>query len=82
MENRDLRKIFGYSLMILSVLLWLGIFLIPFFELSKTQITGVTTFLIISGEAAFYLSLFFLGKEVWQKIKNIFSRKKIDVDNI
>jgi hypothetical protein len=78
MENRDLRKIFGYSLMVLSVLLWLGIFLTPLLELPKTQISGVTTFLIISGEAAFYLSIVLLGKEVWQKIKNIFSRKKID----
>ena len=62
-------KIAGYILLVISCLLFIMIPVIPWFDLSKSQIAGITTVLIISGEVFFYLSLFILGKSFFDKIK-------------
>jgi len=49
---------------------------LPFLDLSKGQIVGATTILIIAAETAFVASIALLGKEAWGKIKAIFKIKK------
>ena len=71
-----MKKIIGYGLLVLSFAVWGVIALLPFLALSKGQIAGATTILIITGELAFLSSLTLLGKEVWEKIKAIFKSKK------
>jgi hypothetical protein len=43
---------------------------IPWLGLSKIQIAGITTGLLITGEVLFYLSLFILGRSFYDKIKS------------
>jgi hypothetical protein len=42
---------------------------VPWFDLTKSQIAGITAILFIAGEVTFYLSLFFLGRSFFDKIK-------------
>lgn len=63
-------KIIGYIILLVSCLLFLTIFIVPFFGFSKGQIAGITTGLIIAGEIMFYLSLIILGRSFFDKIKN------------
>jgi multisubunit Na+/H+ antiporter MnhE subunit len=46
------------------------ILIIPWLGFSKIQIAGITTGLIITGEILFYLSLFILGRSLYDKIKS------------
>lgn len=62
-------KIIGYILLAISCLLFIMIPVVPWFDLSKGQIAGITSFLFIGGEVLFYLSLFILGKSFFDKIK-------------
>jgi hypothetical protein len=62
-------KILGYILLGLSCLLFLAILIVPWFDLSKARMAGITTVLIIAGEILFYLSLFILGRSFFDKIK-------------
>jgi hypothetical protein len=62
-------KIIGYILLAMSSLLFIMIPVIPWFDLSKSQIAGITTILFIAGEVLFYLSLFILGRSFFDKIK-------------
>ncbi|TAL63586.1 MAG: transporter suffix domain-containing protein [Bacteroidetes bacterium] len=63
-------KIIGYTFLLFSCLLWGLIFIIPWFDFSKSQIAGITTALIIAGEILFYVSIIFIGKSFIDKIKN------------
>ena len=63
-------KIIGYILLLLSCLIWGLIFIIPWFDFSKSQIAVITTVLIIAGEILFYVSMIILGKSFFDKIKN------------
>ena len=71
-----MKKTIGYILLVLSFVFWAVIALLPFLELSKGQIAGATTFLIIAGEVAFLASIALLGKEAWGHIKAIFKPRK------
>lgn len=71
-----MRKIIGYVFLAFSLLAWAAIALLPFMDISKAQIVGATTFLIITGELLFWASIVLLGKEVWEKIKSKFKRNK------
>jgi len=71
-----MKKTVGYILLVLSFVSWAVIVLLPFLDLSKGQIAGVTTILIIAGEIAFLASIALLGKEAWGHIKAIFKSKK------
>jgi hypothetical protein len=69
-------KIAGYILLAISCLLFLMILLVPFLNITKGQMAGLTTGLIIAGEILFYLSLILLGKTFYAKIKKLFSFRK------
>ena len=71
-----MKKIIGYILLVLSFVFWAVIALLPFLELSKGQIAGATTSLIIAGEGAFLASIALLGKETWGYIKAIFKPRR------
>ena len=62
-------KIFGFIILGISCLLFILIPVVPWFDFSKSQITGIISVLFISGEVTFYLSLFILGKTFFDKIK-------------
>jgi len=71
-----MKKTFGYLFLIFSFVAWGAITLLPFIDISKSQVAGATTFLIISGELLFWSSIVLLGKEVWENIKGKFKRSK------
>jgi len=71
-----LKKVLGYICLVLSFVVWGIIAALPFMDISKGEVAAATTGLIISGEVLFILSIALLGKEVWEKIKGIFKRKK------
>lgn len=76
-------KTIGYIILIISCLSFLMIPVVPWFHLSKIQLAGTTTGLIIVGEIFFYLSLFILGKSFYDKIKSklkFWKKKTIDPD--
>ena len=69
-----MKKTIGYIFLVLSFVPWGAIALLPFIDISKAQVAGATTFLIISGELLFWASIVLLGKEVWENIKGKFKR--------
>ena len=71
-----MKKTINYTLLILSFVGWAVIALLPFLDLTATQIAGATTGLIISAEVAFFASIALLGKEVWERIKARFKPGK------
>lgn len=66
------KKIIGYILLALSCATWLLMPFIGLFNLSTGHSAILLTTLIVLGEVCFVLSIVFLGKEVWQKIKYFF----------
>lgn len=71
-----MKKIAGYICLVLSFAVWVVIALLPFIDISKGEVAAATTFLIISGEVLFLVSIALLGKEAWEHIKSIFKRNK------
>ncbi len=71
-----MKKVAGYICLVLSFAVWGVIALLPFVDISKGEVAAVTTFLIISGEVLFLVSIALLGKEAWEHIKAIFKRSK------
>ena len=71
-------RITGYILFTISAISFLLILVILWFGYTKSQIAGIITGLIITGEVTFYLSIFILGKSFWLKIKGWFSFRKQD----
>jgi hypothetical protein len=63
-------KITGYILLVVSCLAFIFIFIMPWFDYTKSQIVGITTVLIIIGEVLFYTSILILGKTFYAKIKS------------
>jgi hypothetical protein len=76
-------KITGYILLTVSCLAFILIFIMPWFDFTKTQIAGITTVLIIIGEVFFYTSIFILGKTFYAKLKAKFTfwKPKVKDDN-
>jgi multisubunit Na+/H+ antiporter MnhE subunit len=74
-------KTIGYVLFLVSCLSFLTILVLPWIGLSKTQIAGFTTGLIITGEVLFYLSLFILGRSFYDKIKSKLKFWKVKTNN-
>ena len=70
-----MKKIAGYICLVLSFAVWGVIALLPFIDISKGEVAAATTFLIISGEVLFLVSIALLGKDAWEHIKAIFKRK-------
>lgn len=75
-KTNGLKKSIGYMFLALSLMAWAAIALLPFIDISKVQVAGTTTFLIITGELLFWAAIILLGKEVWEKIKSTFKRNK------
>jgi len=74
-----MRKILGYTMLVISCLAWAVIVFLPFLNSSPTTIATFAAGLIITGEVTFFLGVALLGKEVWEKIKGVFKiRKKHD----
>jgi len=71
-----MKRVIGYTLLVLSFIAWGGIALLPFVDVSKAQVAGVTAFLVVVGELLFWLAIVFLGKEAWEKIKGFFKRNQ------
>lgn len=65
-----IHKPLAYSLIAISTIAWLMVFIVPFFDLSTGDMALWITALIIIGEIAFYIAILLLGKTVWKKIKN------------
>jgi hypothetical protein len=65
-----LTKKIGYIVLTLSLIVWCFVFIVPWFDIPKGKIVGITTVLIIVGEITFYLSVFLLGKAFFAKIKS------------
>ena len=63
-------KTIGFILLGVCCLLFIMIPVVPWFDLTKSQIAVITTFLFIAGEVTFYLSLFILGRSFFDKIKS------------
>jgi len=62
-------RIIGFMLLGICCLLFIMIPVVPWFDITKSQIAGITTVLFIAGEVTFYLSLFILGRSFFDKIK-------------
>lgn len=75
MRRAKIKKPLVYFLLVLSMLLWVAVFVVPFLELSTTQIATTITILIISAEVCFLLSALLMGKEAWHKIKTVLIKK-------
>jgi positive regulator of sigma E activity len=63
------KKIFGFTCLALSCFMWFVPILIHFLHLSAAQLAFWTTAAIVLGELLFVLSVFLLGKEFFQRIK-------------
>ncbi len=67
------KKIIGYVFLVLSCVTWLLMPFIGWLGLTTGQNAILLTTLVVLGEGCFVVSIFFLGKEVWQKIKHLFA---------
>ena len=65
-----MKKQFGYVFLGLACCMWLLISFVGFFHLSTNQTAILLTATIVLGEVFFVLSIFFLGKAFFQKIKH------------
>ena len=72
-----MKKIIGYLLLAMSFGVWAVIAVLPFTNISISNIALFTTILAISGEVLFVMSLALLGREVWDYFKSIFTKKKV-----
>jgi len=78
-------KKLGWILLIYSIVIYGGFFILPFLKFSFGIKAIIGGFIVISAEVSFYLGLLILGKEYWAKIKqkarNIF-RKSNNTDYV
>jgi hypothetical protein len=63
----------GLSLIILSSLLWVVVFLVPIFPLSLAQKSLTSTGLILISEAIFWLGILLSGKELAHRYRQNFN---------
>lgn len=75
MKNSPMKKIAGFTLLGLAVLTWVIAASLPFLGLSVAEMAVGTTVIVIVGEGAFWLSMFFLGSEYWQNLKLFFCKR-------
>lgn len=66
------KKIIGYVLLALSCMMWIFIPFVGVFNLGVEKTAILLTTFIVLGEVCFVLSIVFLGKEIWEKIKQFF----------
>ena len=77
-----MRKLLGYSLLVISCFAWAIIPVIPFLSLSVAQKASWATAVFVFAEVTWWLAMPLLGKEIidyskaaWQRCKAFFSRK-------
>jgi hypothetical protein len=63
-------KTLGYILFGICCISFLGILIVPLLVFPARQVAGLTVALLIIGEITFYVSLIFLGKAFFNKIKD------------
>lgn len=82
--SKEKLQLAGYIIFILSCIFWGLLLVVPWIGMSKGQLVGASTILIIAGEITFYLSIFLLGKSFYNKIKSKlkFWKKKPVEDSI
>jgi hypothetical protein len=73
-HNSSTVKIIGYILFTISCLIWVALFILPFFIKDISKIIAVNTILLIISEGSFVLSILILGKAFWQKFKSFFTK--------
>ena len=67
--NSKQRKKLGISLFIASTIFWLILFTLPLLPYKGKSLITAGTICFIFGEVLFYLSVFVLGKELYEKYK-------------
>jgi len=67
--NKSLLKKIGIALVILSCVLYGGLFIVPFIPCSVATKAIISTSLVISGEASFWIGGIILGKELVSKFR-------------
>lgn len=67
-----MKKVAGFALLALAVVTWVVAASLPFLGLSLAETAVGTTIIVVVGEGAFWLSMFFLGSEYWYKVKTFF----------
>ena len=77
-----MRKLLGYSLLVISCFAWAILPVIPFLSLSVAQKASWATAVFVFAEVTWWLAMPLLGKEIidyskaaWQRCKAFFSRK-------
>ena len=72
-SNKSLLKKIGIALVILSCVLYGGLFVVPFIPCSVAAKAIISTSLVISGEASFWIGGIILGKEFVSKYRYYFN---------
>lgn len=70
MEKKKWKFKLGVVLISISVIIFLGLFVMPFLGLDLKSALSYSTVIIIAGEAMFWIGTLLVGKEVWLKFKN------------
>ena len=63
------RNLFGYSLVVTSFVVWGAIPALPFLDIPLTEVAVIATAMLVTSYAMFYLGIFLLGRQVWDKAK-------------
>lgn len=67
-----MKKVAGFSLLAFAVVTWVIAASLPFLGLTMAETAIGTTVIVILGEGAFWLSMFFLGSQYWHNVKRFF----------
>jgi len=60
----------GIALILISVVIFLMLFVLPFLSLNVGVKIGLSTALLVAGEGTFWLGIVLIGKDVYLKFKN------------
>lgn len=72
-NNKSLLRKIGFALIILSCVLYGGLFVVPFISCSVATKAIISTSFVISGEASFWIGGIILGKELVSKYRHFFN---------
>ena len=71
-----MRRPLAFTLLAVSAVTGIAFFAMPFLDLSWGAIAGVMGALFIAGEAAFYLGVLLLGRDVVKWLKDLVQKLK------
>jgi len=72
-QMKSYLRITGFTILGISCVLFLLIPVVPFMGFPAAKTAGIAAGLLIAGEITFYLSIFILGRSLWEKLKSRFS---------